>query len=420
MAVIRDMAIFVSEYHKGNMRALIRLLLSFDNLMITIATCIAAMLLYVVPQNFDFLSPLSQALGDVDLTDIVLSQLRGDDHVDVDTSIVLVNIGNGDRGQIAEQLRNISRFEPAAVGLDAFFLAQKEAELDSSLAQALAATPNLVMVSRLEANDDGTSFHDLVRSRPEFGRSAHTGFANLVTEEEKDVKTCREVSFEEKVDGRTEPSFPIALATIVAPDKARTALAREQTTETINFRGNLRNFYHIDVEQSLDPQADLSVVKGKVVLMGFLGDYIGEKSVEDKFFTPMNEQYVGRSLPDMYGVVIHANVLSMILSGEYIATATFAQNLLLGMFVLVLNVLTFTYIYTRYEAWYDTLALAIQLVESLVIFYGTIVLFDDYHVKINPTPALLGVFLVGTVHDLYQDSLKKIILRTFRKKRAEQ
>ena len=39
-------------------------------------------------------------------------------------------------------------------------------------------------------------------------------------------------------------------------------------------------------------------------------------------FHPMNPVFSGKSFPDMYGIVIHANILSMILSDQYINMAS--------------------------------------------------------------------------------------------------
>jgi hypothetical protein len=83
--------------------------------------------------------------------------------------------------------------------------------------------------------------------------------------------------------------------------------------------------------------------------------------------------------------------------------------------VLILNVNLFTFIYKHYENWYDTLAIVTQLGQSLLILYLTIVVFDTYQYKLALTPTLIGVALVGTIHDLYEDSLKKIILTAWNK-----
>jgi len=416
-----------------------RSIFSFDYIAVVIATCCAVALLYVVPQNFNFLSPITQALGDFDLTDMVFTQFRNDAKVTVDTNIVIVNIGERDRSEIAAMLENVNSYAPAAVGIDAFFRAPKEdaAAGDSALAAALSTTKNLVLVSKVAYKQESSEglveqwvsstvdseqlFDTLETSHPMFQGSATTGFANLIIDQEAAFMTVRSVSFSEQCVGKTEGSFPIRLAELVNPAAAGVANLRGNSEEVINFRGGLEKFYSFDADQVLDPETDLSIVRGKIVLFGYLGSTIGEHSFSDNFFTPLNSHYAGRSYPDMYGVVIHANVLSMILSGSYINAMPMWLSLVIGLLVLYINVVLFTFIYRRAENWYDTLAIIVQLSKSLIILYLTILVFDAFQYKLALTPALVGVALVGTVHDLYEDSLKKIILAgiaRIRKRRA--
>jgi CHASE2 domain-containing sensor protein len=245
-----------------------------------------------------------------------------------------------------------------------------------------------------------------------FAQHASTGFANMIIDQDAAFMTVREVSFSESCAGKNEVSFPIRLAQIVDPAAAQRALARGLPKEVINFHGNIESFYHIDVDQALDPATDLSVVSGKVVLLGYCGPNFQTRSLEDNFFTPLNSQYVGRSYPDMFGVVIHANTLAMIRNGDYIGTMSSTTSIVLGLVILVLNVMLFTFLYTKYEVWYDVIAVAVQLGESLLGVFLILYVFNHYNYKLALTPTLVGVALVGTVHDLYQDSIKKIIVRT--------
>ncbi len=405
----------------------------FDNVMIVLSTIVVVGLLFYIPKNFDFLSPIGKALSDVDLTDVVFSQFRDDQRREVDTNIVIVNIGQANRGEIAQILENINRHAPAAVGIDAFFRQPKEAESDSMLQAALDATQHLVLVSKVAYKadladadlgqydesvvTDERAFDTLETSHPMFAQHASTGFANMIIDQDAAFMTVREVSFSESCAGKNEVSFPIRLAQIVDPAAAQRALARGLPKEVINFHGNIESFYHIDVDQALDPATDLSVVRGKVVLLGYCGPNFQTRSLEDNFFTPLNSQYVGRSYPDMFGVVIHANTLAMIRNGDYIGAMSSTTSIVLGLVILVLNVMLFTFLYTKYEVWYDVIAVAVQLGESLLGVFLILYVFNHYNYKLALTPTLVGVALVGTVHDLYQDSIKKIIVRTLARMR---
>jgi len=364
----------------------------------------------------------------------VFSQFRDEAKTTVDTNIVLVNIGLADRTEIAQIINNLNRYEPAAIGVDAFFRHPKEPEGDSILQEAFRNTKNLILVSKVAFKEEsregqvevGTQsseefankdFDTLERSNPMFLEGAITGYANLIIDQEASFMTCREVSFHEMCAGKNEKSFAVQLAGFISPEKAKSALNRPHGAETINYRGNVEKFYKIDIEQALDPVQDLSFIKGKVVLCGFMGPRLGVNSLDDNFFTPLNKHYVGRSYPDMYGIVIHANVVSMIVHETFINRMPFWSSLAAGFGLLIFNVLLFTFMYTRYEAWYDVFAVTVQLSESLIILFLIVSVFANYNYKLALTPALFGVFLVGTVHDLYQDSVKKIILSAIERMR---
>src|SRR5688500_7953025 len=68
---------------------------------------------------FNAFDPIGEALGDVELTDYVFSKLREDP--DVDQNIVVVNIGDLSRREIAEEIQIISQYKPKVIGIDVFF-----------------------------------------------------------------------------------------------------------------------------------------------------------------------------------------------------------------------------------------------------------------------------------------------------------
>lgn len=409
---------------KNTLKSLGSLVTTFDNVMVILATILIIWLAYIIPQNFDFLDPVGQALGDVDLTDMVFSQFRSDEQRLVDTSVVLVNIGNASRDEIAQILERINLYDPLVVGVDVFFKGLKDSLSDARLADALSNTHNLVMVSKVafkadleseaattdSANASVHAFDTLLTSNAMFTANATTGFANLVIDQDAAFMTCRDISIRDSCAGRIEPCFALQIVSLINPKAAEYAVSRGNETEVINFHGNLTAFYHVDLYQALDPDIPLDIVRNKVVLLGYMGNSFGDGTTEDKFFTPLNNHYVGRSFPDMHGVVVHANVIGMLNNKSYINTMPQWLSVLVGFLVLVCNVVFLNWVYVRAEKWYDMIAVACQLLQSVAMLFLIVFVFDAYQYKLALTPALFVVFLVGTVHDLYQDSLKKIVL----------
>jgi len=221
-------------------------------------------ILYLIPSNIDFLNPISQAIGDFEITDIVFSKIRKEQPPD--TQLVIVNIGNLSRNEIAQQINRINFFNPKVIGVDAFFRNEKNSGQDSSLEKALANTKNLVMVSELsQLNSKSGFFEKLSGSHPKFLRNATTGFANLISETGT-FRTIRRFLPSIKVSEKQEVSFPVKVSTLFNPGKTEKFLSRKNETEIINYRGNFRHFYFLDAEQVLDSLIRLDFIKDKIVI----------------------------------------------------------------------------------------------------------------------------------------------------------
>jgi len=87
----------------------------------------------------------------------------------------------------------------------------------------------------------------------------------------------------------------------------------------INSKRNV-HYIQMDIDKFVRDSSiyDSAYFKNKIVLIGFCGETPNSFSMNDRYFTPLNQQYTGRSLPDMFGVVIHANIISMLLEKSFI------------------------------------------------------------------------------------------------------
>nr|WP_262908673.1 CHASE2 domain-containing protein [Hymenobacter translucens] len=353
-----------------------------------------------MPIRFDFLNPMEEALSDFEVTDIIFSRLRQE--TTADTSIVLVNIGVLDRAGIAAQLDRINADGPLVVGIDAFFWNRKDPVGDSLLAAALARTPRLVLVSKIEGSPAGP-FDHLRRSHPMFSRPATTGFANLISEGVDKFRTSRSFSPREKLADSTWLAFPLALARFRDPAAVQQLLRRRKEVELINFRGNTDKFYALDVADVFDPNLGVSF-KNKIVLMGYMGPDFSKPSWEDKFYTPLNHKYAGKSYPDMFGVVIHANIISMVLHHDYIDELPLWISGLLAVLLCYLNIVFFFFIHDHYPHWYDTITKTVQLVESILLLFVVLIVFHYWRFRIDLTLGLIALLLSSDLLEVYTET----------------
>jgi CHASE2 domain-containing sensor protein len=385
---------------------------------------------------FDVFDPISETFEDLEVTDVVFSRLR--DAPVVDERIVLVNMGELSRFEVGMLIDSISQHDPLVIGVDSFFDFPKPDSLgDAVLADALGRVKNLVMVTKLIYNEEVDDYDSLRVSWKEFTKNAQPAFANLITgaSAQEDLKMCRTFVPQEKYKGENQVAFAVKLASYLDADRAQKFLDRKSTEEVINYRGNVIDFgatkfgnmfYALDwtdvleggynEEGGFERRYVPEILKDKIVIFCFLGKYLDDReSLEDKFYTPLNYIYAGKSFPDMYGGVIHANIVAMILNEDYINQLNDYQSWILSILLCFVNIAFFTWIYKRIPRWYDGITKLIQLVEILGLLFVMIYVLDYFSLKLNLTIGLVAVALSGDGLEVYFGVVKNLFSREGRK-----
>jgi len=368
----------------------------------------------LVGVNLSFLDPIEESFQDFEMTDLIFSEFRK--KKGLDTNIVLVNIGNLDRKGIAKMLNRVSAQEPAVIGIDAFFREPKGMRQDLPLSMACKKAKNLVLVSRFKVPDvENHGFDSLALSHPLFSAKAESGFANLIANGEHGFRTTRlftkKENYERGGEEFTEYSFPAKMVSIYKPEAFATLDQRTHRNEVINFSGNIDHFYRFDFDQVLDTAVDLSVMKGKIILFGYMGRTLGERDLTDIFYTPLNEQTGGRSYPDMFGVVVHANIISQILRQDYIEYFPDWVGYLLGVILCYLNVAFFTWVADKFNVYYDVVTKVTQLLEVTGLVGLTIAFFHFFDLKVDLSFAMVAIALCGDLTEVYTASIHHVILK---------
>ena len=362
---------------------------------------------------FDVLDPIGDALSDVQITDIVFSKFRGE--TKADENVVLVNIGTLPRAGIAEQIKIISKYNPKVIGLDCFFADPKEPYGDSLLIDAISQADNIVLASKLyNCSQEKGECDTLIGSNPMFKNKASSlGFANLISEaaDQDQFKSNRSSTPVEKVNGEKHNALAVELVKYHSPDKVEKLFSRNNPYEVINYRGYGGlggKFFSLDVIDVFEQNFDPSLIKDKIVLFGFLGSDFSDKSWEDKYYTPLNEKYAGRTNPDMYGVSIHANIIAMIINEDYINEMSASLGIILGIILCFANVYLFNIIYFKKPLWYDGLTKLIQLAEAILLLFLIIQVFHDFSYKLELTLGIVALLLAGDALEVYHGVIKNV------------
>lgn len=389
---------------------------------------------------FSAFDVIGAALTDFQLTDYAFSHLREDPPVD--ERFVLVNIGPLDRRGIAQQIQMINALNPRIVAFDGFFKCPAGLRdsincpqlLDTlgnlMLEQAIAEAKVFVLGSKL-MQTDSTSQYDveyydsMQYSDERFGRDAKYGFVSLPTgaNYQEDVKLCRSLFPRWTVNGEEHLAFSVQIANQYDSVAAKKFLDRNKKEELINFRGNMEvmqlgydtekndetgasryptYYFTVDYDQILRGEVLPSLFEDKIVMLGYMGNYLGAPAWEDKFFTPLNKRVAGRANPDMFGLVIHANAVSMILNEDYINEIPVWMQYVTAFMVCLLTVFLFMYVDKSLPTWFDALSFVIQLIELLLIMTLIVVAFWLWNLKLELTAALAVTALVGPCYDIFK------------------
>lgn len=386
---------------------------SWDNLFATLVWLLVLLFIPILT-NLDFISPIQSAIGDICPSDIAFSKLQDQNVIPVDTNIVIVNIGTLDRKGIAAEIDYLKQFNPKVIGIDAFFRKTKTKEQDSALSCSIQSVPNIVLVSQLKSyNEAKDSFDTLQKSNDLFAKTTCSGFANFALDENK-FRTVRIFSPKERVGDSTEYAFPANVVKLYNQKAFNNLIARSKTPEIINYRRNLPKYFIIDVNDIINHNFSDSLlnrkINGKIVLMGYLGNDTSKLMTEDVFFTPLNERFIGKSRPDMYGVVIHANIISQILENKYINSVPDKYSPWIIILIIYLNMFIFSWISKKYQDWYETFSLVFILFQLFVYFLLIVYAQTILQLSLNIDNIFIAVLLTATAFEIYTETVKPFFI----------
>jgi CHASE2 domain-containing sensor protein len=367
--------------------------------------------------NIHFLDPISNAFHDFKLSDIYYSKLIDHEKTTVDTNIVIVNIGENSREDIAKQIEIIDKFQPKVIGLDVVFEERKNPLSDIVLREAISNAHNIVLANYLnypESDHGNNNHHDseaeLVGSHEFFSQDVRSGYVNFVAE--SDQSTIRKYAPFVELHEHEYLSFTSHLIKDYNQKAFEKLSKRHNEVEIINYKRKNNKYIILDVDEIKEENANLNILKDKIVLLGYLGPDLHTNVIEDNHYTPLNPKYNGKSLPDMYGVVIHANILSMILENGFVTKLKSWLVLFLSFIILYLHMYYFIKYYVHRHIWYHVFAKFVQLLTSVIIVGIEIYILSKFNFTLNSSLIIIPIILSIDVLYFY-DGIVKFLHKKF-------
>ena len=353
---------------------------SKDTLFATLLTFIVIGLLGLLVINMSAFNPFVKAFKDFDFMNIYYSKIRKHQGT-LDTNIVVVNVGHLKRDSIGLMIQKVNEQHPKIIGFDVFITDRKEKTSDSILKEALGQVKCLVVASDISGSG----------MAPYFGNFSK-GYINL--NGANSSSTARSFCPFTKNDKITDTSFTATILSLADGEKFKLLQHRRKHSEYIHYRGGHEKFRTYSASDIFDSASDLSLMKNKIILLGYAGSSVGEVvDLEDAHFTPMNPEISGKSYPDMYGVYIHANILSMMLAEDYIRIMPAWLAWALAAVLCYLHLIIFAYYYNDKTKWMHIAGKIIQLITSIILLWIEFLVFQYFNYKIDMLPAIVAIIL---------------------------
>jgi CHASE2 domain-containing sensor protein len=377
--------------------------LFLDALRVNVVNILMIMFLWVIIDSIDLFNPFDDVLEDFDYTDLYYSNFKSS-QLPTDTNIFIVNIGELNRMDLALMINTLQRFEPKVIGVDAVFKEKRGPE-DLFLRQALTQKDNIVLgVFGKYNKEDATG---IIKHHPFFGE--HTiGHLEFITPN----GTTRE--FEKYIEYNDTVVNHFALEIMKKYDSiAYLSIAeRKGQVELINYRGGQVPFITFNYEEISDSNQNLSLIKDKIVLLGYMGQYANAPfDTLDSHFTPLKSS--GEIYPDAKGIEVHAHVLSMMLRGDYISKMPEWLNYLLAFVILQLFIMFCIYIYVHKSKYFDFITKPSQFIAIAIVLWGTFSAFKGLKLKFDMVPTALALILSVEVLYLYEEALQILKINTY-------
>lgn len=396
--------------------------MKFFNRHILISMVLVFIILFFAPfiLEIKIFEPIKRYFSDFELIDIGYPDFG--QFETADTNIVLVNTIYKDtvlsNRAIAEIIEWIQEHQPKVLAIEKPLEKSGNTEDDFYLDLVLSRYDNIIIGYELKNYSDSLQEYLIKKtSDSSFSNIKMTGFSNLLLKKDKKYYKVREFNPYFIHNNKIDTSISFKILELFDKTKVEKFLERNNNQELIAYIGTFKNFSRCSLEDIIIGNVNPELFKGKIILFGKFQEISSSNPclLEDIYFTPLNKIQSSKTFPDMYSIEIQANIISMLINGNYTYTIPSIINILIAIFFVYLNILIFYLITQKNIKLYEISNLIIFLVESFGIFYITIYLFHSHNIKIDLTLTLFAIILTVFVYEGYDTTLKPVAEKLIKK-----
>jgi CHASE2 domain-containing sensor protein len=345
-----------------------------------------------------FFNPVKKALTDFDFLDVYYAENLNASNK-IDTDIIIINVEQKNRHDLANLIRSVLDHNPAVVGLDIIYKDKKEAATDSTLKRVIA---NDKIISAYEIDKDS-----IIENNHFFRNTNNSGYVNFDFGQE--TKVIREFIGIDDRTHNTKTSFSVEIAKKYLNNRWEDYDYdnKLRKLQTIKFHGDYNSFITFGFDEFME-SSNKGMLKDKIVILGYLGTPTGNVyDVEDKEFTPMNVETAGKSIPDMYGAVIHANIVRMLINNDFLYRVSNIWIGIITILAMFFSTIYYLILFKKYTISFRTRKNMYIFIFSVVFVMLTLWLFKQ-GIIINSFPIILGVGLAGGYFKYYKHLVRYV------------
>ena len=373
-----------------------------DTIFATVWVFIFIVILGSIPLNLGVINPIKLGLKDFDSNDMSYSKLGKSQNTPIDTTnIVVINIGQEDREGIAALIEKTASFKPKVMGLDVVFNGSRDPVKDSLLSESVKRHKNLVVAVKYQTD----STDKLIPAENYFlNEAAYYGYVNFPNDDKETVRSYFPFKKDDKNKQIVLPSFSSALVKLYDTVAYNKIKGKADKKVLINYSRNVterkKQYLVIEGGDLLMDNIDSTAIDGRIALLAYVN--LSPNDIEDKKFTPMNEKFAGKSHPDMNGIFVHANIISMVLEDNYIKKVPLWASLLIAIVVCWLHMSFFVRYYLESHIWFHLVAKILQVASAIFFVWLGIYLFDRYRLKVDLKLSMITIVMAVDVIYFYE------------------
>lgn len=339
--------------------------------------------------SLNFFSPFKNAFKDFSYLDMYYAEKLETNDPNINENIILVNVDRRNRKELAGMLQKIQESQPKVIGVDVIFKDLEDPVWDRFLSEFLKSE-NIVAAYVL--NDDKR----IVSNKNILEEGVASGYSNFNFDDESAViRNFRGVY--KKNDTILEAFGTAVSKKFRAPDWDMGMDNFLSIDRPINYTGNRDFFLVLEYDEIMNDEFS-HLMKDKIVMVGYLGNPIQHRfDLEDKHFTPMNPRFVGKSPPDTFGLVIHANIVQMIIEGNFIKVVPNWIRILLTVLLTYMALCYFIWLNKRQLASYILRLNIVQLFFIVFFVWVALLLFRQKLLFKTASITAVIVFSIGLI-----------------------